>query len=419
MQLLPASSRKPVCRALLAAGVLAALVAQASGQEGGGVLYTFGVDQRLQSQTNPGLATPAAPSETTARTRLSFGAISETRTQRLALTAEATAVAGDVRDTGLVSPAAELSYLLDGARSALTMSAFLRETDVDALDFIAGIDAGGNPILTVAAGSGTQRRTGATVGLEFGRDAPFGGNLSLGLTKTDYTNATDPDLQPNRRTNARLSLRFALTPVTDATAALSTVNVDEVGAPSERSDSLTLGLSRAMPRGALTVNATVSRVPEGTRRSLSFGRSLELPTGALSASLGVSSTAAGGDTSAIGSLDWRKDLPRGAVTLGISRAVTGNIRNEETEITRLTLDLAQDLSPRLGLTANIGLQDSSDALTASTKSANLSAALRYALTEDWGMNLGATHRIREETGTGRARSSNVFVSLSRSFDVRP
>ncbi|MFN4128273.1 MAG: hypothetical protein ACK4GC_00405 [Paracoccaceae bacterium] len=398
--------------------VLPGLV-RAQTQEQGGVRLTFGIEQGLAWRDNPDLAIPASDSETTSRTRLRFGLVSETRIQRLAFEAEGILLAGSKTDNGLVSPSAMLSYRLESAATALELEAFLRDSDVDTLEFISGSDDLGAPIITSVTGSGTRRQTGATALVEFGRDAPFGGSFSLGRTDTDYVDTTDASLIDSRRTTARLALRFDLTEVTSATATLSATRLEEVGSPRENSESLTLGLTQSLPDGAYTASLTIGRNQDGTRTSLSFGRSLDLSAGQLSASLGLSRPV-NGKTQGIAALDWRQDLVSGTFRLGLARNVTGNDRDEETRVSRLTLSYAQELTPTLGLNLSVGLQDSRETLTGlSTRTANLSASLRQELTEDWGLNLGATHRIKDTDGTGRASSNSVFLTIRRDFEFRP
>lgn len=395
-------------------------VITAHAQDQGGIVLTFGVDQRLEWENNPGLDVTPVGEEYFSRTKLSFGLLSETRTQRLEFSAEGTLAASNSAEKGLILPKVELSYRVEAtASTAFEFTAFVTETDVTSTEFTTDLSSG-VPVVTSVEGTGTQRRTGGTAKIEFGRQAPFGGDLSLGLTDTDYTGTIDPSLVDNRRTTARLNLRFDLSDTTTASAKLSASRLEEVGATATQSETLSLGLKEVVSNGSYSLDATFTHLDQGNRRSFSLGRDLDLPAGKLSASLGVSELAAGNSLQAIGSLNWQQDLPRGKFTLALSHAVAGDARDNETEATRLTVGLTQDLSPRLGMNVAIGLADSRDTITdVSTKSANLDASLRYELTEDWGMNVGASHRIRDEDGVGRAKSTKVFLSLNKTFEFRP
>ena len=403
--------------ACLVAGLVLPGTAQA--QEPGGLRLTFGIDQGLHWRDNPDLDIPSSGTEATSRTQLRFGLVAETRIQRLAFDLGGTVVAGNGSEKGLTTPSATLAYRLESAATALELEAFLREADVDTLDFIFGGDDLDAPVVTAVTGSGTRRQTGATASVEFGRDAPFGGRFSLGRTETDYVDTTDPSLIDNHRTTARLALRFDLTEVTSATTTLSATRLEEAGAPREDTETLTIGLVHSRPDGAYSVSMTIGRTEDGTRESLSFGRSLDLPAGQLSASLGLSRPVTG-KTQGIGTLDWQQDLAHATFRLGLARSVTGNDRDEETRVSRLTLSYAQELTPTLGLNLSAGLQDSSETQTGlSSRTTNLSASLRQELAQDWGLNLGVTHRIKDDSAAGRARSNGVFLSLSRDFVFYP
>ncbi|WP_146036556.1 hypothetical protein [Pseudotabrizicola formosa] len=402
-----------------AACLMAGVVLPGFAQEQGGLRLTFGINQGLDWRDNPDLETPSSGSETTSRTQLRLGLISETPTQRLAFDLGGTVVAGSGSEKGLNTPSATLAYRLESAASALELEAFLREADVDTLDFIFGGDDLNAPVVTAVTGSGTRRQTGATASIDFGRDAPFGGSFSLGRTETDYTATTDPSLIDSLRTTARLALRFDLSPVTSVTTSLSASRLEEEGASPEDSETLAIGLTHSLPTGAYTASMTIGRTEEGTRESLSFGRSLDLPAGQLSATLGLSRPVTG-KTQGIGTLNWQQDLANGSLQLGLARSVTGNDRDEETRVSRLSMSYAQELTPRLGLSLSAGLQDSRETQTGlSSRTTNLSASLRQELTEDWGLNLGLTHRVKDEDGAGRVRSNGVFLSVSRDFVFFP
>lgn len=415
----PAKRRRHLLPALLVAGLSVSALTPALAQEGG-VLLTFGIDQGLRSESNPGLATPAAATRQTARTTLSFGAVTETRSQRLAFSAQGVLVTGDGATDGLAEPSASLSYQRESVNSLLRLTASLREQEVDALDFFLDTDETDAVIITAVAGTGTQRRIGYGAFLEFGREAPFGGSLSINRAETEYTGTTDPTLIDSTRDTLRLSLRFALSEATEITATASQSRLDEVGAAAtSTTDSLSLGLAHDLPNGQLTAEASLTDTAAGQRESLSIGRSFDLARGQLTARLGLSSQATGG-SALTGSLAWAQDLPNGKLSFNLTRSVTGDARDSETRLTRLNIGYSRDLSPRLTGSLNMGLQDSQDTATATrTRTTNLSANLVYALTEDWGLDLGATHRIRDRDASPRADSTTFTLSLRRTFEFRP
>lgn len=385
--------------------------------EEGGVLLRLGLSQELRNQSNPDLDIPAGPSESQARTLLSLDLTSRTRTQELALSASGALEAGQNREDGLVGPRVQLSYSREAATSRFGLTAFLREQDVETLDFLLD-DLDGNPIVTTVSGTGTRRQTGGNLSLDFGQDAPFGGRVTLGQTDTDYLGTSDPSLIDSQRRNASLALRFELSPATNATARLSLSRLEEDGAPASDTAGLSFGLSHARPDGTYDVAVSLTRSETGTRESLTFGRSLDLASGTLSVRLGLSSQEAGG-ANVIGGLSWQQDLPRGRLGIRFDHQVTSDEDDTETAVSRLSMSVSQDLSTRLSGTLRLGLQDSSETASGlSTRTIDLSSSLRYELTEDWGLSLGVSRRERDKDTTGTARSTTVFMNLNRSFDFR-
>lgn len=388
-------------------------------QEVGGVFYSFGIDQSLRHDSNPGLASPSANPRLTSRTQLSFGVVTQTHSERLAFNAKGVVIAGNTNRKGLSEPSVSLAYQRESAETLLSLSASLRRTEVDTLDFFLADDDLGGVVITSAIGTGTQEQISYNAKLDFGRNAPFGG--TVGFTRTDltYLGTTDPSLIDSTRDTFRLGLRFNLSDVTTLTANASTLRLNEVGLPASRTNSLSLGLQTDRVNGKIDADVTITDTNSGQRESLSLGRSYELPTGALTARIGLSTRTSGG-TALIGSLGWQQTLPNGTLSLSLSQSVTGNASAQETRLTRLGVGYSHQLLPLLSGSFNMGLQDSLDTATSlRTRSTDLSVNMRYAVTADWGLNFGATHRILDKSGSPSANANVLSLSVSRSFDFRP
>ena len=148
-------------------------------------------------------------------------------------------------------------------------------------------------------------------------------------------------------------------------------------------------------------------------------QTIDLPRGSLSVDLGVTE-AAGSGLDMTGALNWRQELANGILSARLSRAVTNDTDNDEALVTAFSLGMTQELSPRLSL--NLGAswtQSDKQATGLVTDTTSLDASFNYALTEDWAMNFGASHKVKDEDGVGKADSSTVFVSLGRTFEWRP
>lgn len=394
-------------------------VATAQSQESGGLRITFGIEQGLLLRDNPSLAIPSTGVDTSGRTSLRFGILSETRSQRLAFDMKGAVATGSKTEDGLVSPAATLSYQLGSAAALLQLDGFIREADVDTLTFTSVIPALGAPVITAVRGTGTRLQTGATAAMEFGRSSLFGGSLSLGRTDTVYSGTADPNLIDNVLLTAGAAARFDLTKVSTATIGVTASRLEEDGRQATDSETLTLDYTHLSQNGAYLANLTATRLDDGTRHALLFGRTVDLSTGQLSFAFGVN-TLLNGSPEGVGRLDWQQDFAAGALRLGLLRQIVGSDRADETRIARLTMNYEQQLTSLIGLNLTVGLQDSRETMTGqNTLATDLSASLRRDLLQDWGLNLGATHRVKNDDRVGRIDSTGIFITLSREFEFRP
>ncbi|WP_425041425.1 hypothetical protein [Primorskyibacter sp. S187A] len=403
--------------AVMVAGLVAV---PALAQDASGVLLRFGVSQELRHETNPGLNTDDVQSETSLRTNLSADLISETVSDRLVLSASGALEFGDVEtrdETVFVDPDLQLSYRREAARSAFDVTATLRERDVDTLDFDFELADDGALLVSSATGLGRQRVTSARIGLDLWRDTPARLRLSYGVTDTRYVDVTDPNLTGSQRHNTRAALTLDFSPVTSLTTTLSHTLLEQEDDDDTQSTALSFNLQNERPDGVFDIAGSLTASDEGNRTNLSVGRSLETPRGVMTGRLGLSQEIAGSIV-VVGSLNWQQPLPRGTFSAGISQNVGENERGEETQLSLLNLGLSHEFSPSLSGNFGLGLR-SAQVDDVETSSADLSASLRYEVTQDWGLNFSASHRIREEDGASAAESTTFGVSLSRTFEVRP
>ncbi len=401
----------------VAAAVAAALPRPAAAQdEGGGPRLSFGLALGVDTASNPGLKVPAEDRATGAYARLSFTLSDMTRLAGLSLTGSGILRAdagGDEDGIYLEAPALRLSWNRESADARLTATGFWREDDLDTLRGLT-LDPETGELIEGATGEGTRRQTGGDLGYEWGRGGPWGFTLGAGLTDTTYHGATT---EPDRRSlRASAGLRFALNPATDLNLGLRRSRYEEDGRPARDTTRLEAGVSRALPDGSLGLTLYAEDTEDGTRSGLSLGRVWDLPDGRLSASLGLTRTIAG-RTGVTGSLDYARDLPNGRLTAGLARSIAAGSGDAETEVTRLNLGLMQEIGPRTAV--NFGLTAAESTATAtglSTRTATASATLSHALPQDWSLDAGLRHRLRDEDGVGRATSDTLFLELRRTWD---
>jgi hypothetical protein len=391
-----------------------------------GVTLRFGVEQRLETDSNLGLDDPSQGRTTQATTRLSFQVTSDTGISRLTFgvggvfrIANGPDISGT--DVGFADPDLTFGYSRSSANADLRIDAAIRERDIAFLRSLDEfIDEDGNIDLpddfNDLDGEGTRRNASLDLNYRWGLDAPFGGSVSAGVNDLSYQDATSSDLDDSRRYYVGAGLRFTLSPVTELTTDLRYSIFDEDGvADSRKTLRFDTGLAIARPNGQLFGRLTAEDTEDGTRLSLTFGRDLELPSGALSASIGVTRDAEG-DLQLTGGLSGRQDLANGTLTGSLQRSVRSDSDDEEEILTNLRIGYRQDLSPLSSLSLDFSYADSQNTLTdGSTSNTSIGATYNHALTEDWDLDLGYRHRIRDDDTDGRADSDSVFLALRRDF----
>ena len=415
-----AATRPLALLALLAALPFQAAAQQAAAQQNaaqadaaqeaaGGLRLTFGIALRAETDSNADLD-PVSPGQTSrAIADLGFGLTSETRSSRLELNAGVsvqTETGGAVANNGVVNPFVTLSYGRESANAAFSFDAALRESDLTTQDDVTDFDAT----------TGTRRLARLDAGLQWGINRPLGFGVTAGLTDTTYQDA--PGEADNRSTRLGATARLDLSEVTTLTLGLRGQRFDEEGAPDVR-DTLGFdaGVDIARPRGTLGLDLSVEDTEDGQRETLRFRNSLDLPRGTLAYSFGAA-IGVDDETRLIGSLDYRLDLPRGSLTAALARSLQAGSDDLETAVTRASLGYQQELTPLSRFSLSLNWAESTDTGTGTdlgTTNASIGATYRHELTEDWALDLGYTHRLRDEDGVGEASSDRVFLGLRREF----
>lgn len=434
----------------LAAGVmpLAALA------QDGGLQLRFGVESGIEVSRNPSLSVPAGGTRVASVTTLSFGLLSETPLDRLQLDLSGALIIENPEDASGTSVDFGRTALTFGYRREVPSAVFevtgdLRTDDVSAFDDGVSDDDV----------EGTQTVYGVDARLEVGRTAPLGFAIGAGFDVTEFDDTTDPDLVDSREGRAdvaailhfseiatgRLGLRYARLEEEDA----ATTVTETVGATaglqyavSQRLDlGIELGLVRIdteefgvvdrtegpqgrirldydMPVGTASAELRVETSDtEGERLTFEIGRALETPVTTFSARLGVTQSDPAG-TDVIGALDWVRTRPDSSIGLGLTRSVSYDADDVET-VTSTVFSLRwnqqiNDVS-QVSLDASYTLED---APSERIEQADFGATYSHRLTEAWNLNGGVGYIIRNDAD-GRAESPRLFISLSRTFDLRP
>lgn len=398
----------------------------ADGTDTGGIQLTFGVTFRLETQDNRGLSVATERSSFEAATDLSFGLLTETRSQRFAFDLGGTLRALDTdlnvaRGSGFVNPFGSLSYDINNASSRFGISARINESDLSGSNTV--LDDDGFEV--ISDGTATRRINRAEISYDWGDDRRFGWGVFARYLGTDYRggtvqNTAGETVNDNTRLTFGARARFDLSEAATLTSTLSHQTYEEDGVVGSRE---TLAFDNRLvldrPLGSVNFNFGITDTEEGQRVALSAGRRYETPTGTFNGALGVTRAASGG-TFLTANLGYNHPLPRGALNFGLARSVGSN-NTEDTERvnTRLTFGYTQELTPISGISLDINWSDTETVSTGlGTSTTTLSATYRHELTRDWDLNAGYRHNLRNDDITGSARNNTLFIEMSRAFVTR-
>ena len=430
----------------------ATLLPGAGFAQDGGVLLTFGFENRLEISRNDSLSIPAVGTEIADVTLLSFGLLSETALDRLEF-----GVTG-----GLIVLDDDTGSEIDFGRSTLTFE-YHREVPAAVLDLAAeyrtdDVGAFGDD-LADADETGTRSDLALSARLETGRTSPVGLAFGLGYDRTDFTDVTDPDLVDSREwrgdlaallrfsevATGRVGMRFSHREEED----LGTTNTDsttyfagfdyalsaradlafELGyteTETEESDVIersrgpdaSLRLSYDMPAGTAFARLSVATdADEGQRETFEIGRDLETDRDTLSARLGLTHGDETG-TDLIGALDWVRALPDGSIGVSVERSVAFDADDDVTVADSIfSLNWTRNVSETTTILFDVSYEIS-DSPTERIEQVSLDAGLNHMLTEEWSLSSGVGYTVRRDAG-GRAESPSLFLAISRDIEFRP
>ncbi|MDQ2089666.1 hypothetical protein [Marimonas arenosa] len=431
--------------------------AEASPQQpAGGLRLTFGISSDLRAHDNLDLDPVSAGSTLRFDNRLSFGLESETRRQKLALSVAGTFRTEDAPGTGfstvIENPSVDLSYALEGANARLSFDASFDRTEVDGFTILEeGEDPGEIDLIT---DNGTRDSYRATMTFETGLNAPLGFLLELEHRGTRYDGTTDPGLFKRTTNSAKATTKLRFSPRTegqvmatfaryeaaDATStkrdtralnfgithelsettvietSLGVRKIDDSVAGVTQGTELSLSLSRILPRGAIALHLNSEQTSAGRHSTVEVERQYVLPAGSITIGLGAMD-ADGIDPRTIGKLDYSHELPRGRVTVSLSRSFNVSDEAEVQRVTRGALGLGYEITEFSELTFDLDYVDVSDAGTGGIidrARGQFRAAYQRELARDWTLSLGYERRYLFTSGIGTAWDNAVFVTLDRS-----
>ena len=432
--------------------VLTALSPCAALAQDGGVLLTFGIENRIEVVRNDALSVPGTGTDISNATALSFGLLAETQIDRLSFAATGAAIIENTSGLGTEFDFGETEITLEYHRevpaAVLDLTAALRNDDIGTFDDLADVDE-----------TGTRTEISLGARLETGRTSVLGLAVGLGYSQTDYQNASDPDLVDNTEVRGdaavilhfsevatgRLGLRYSereeespgstvtetltsfagldysVSERLDLTAELgySEIETEDFGIIDRvTGPDLRLGATYDLPVGTASAALRITQdTDEGERTTFEIGRDFETPVNTVSARLGVTRGDVTG-TDVVGSLVWSRTLPDGSLGLELESRVTfDDEADEEVETASIGVNWLKNISDVATISLDVTYEQR-DSTSESIDQVTFGAGYTQRLTQDWNLDTGVGYRVRDDAD-GRATSPSVYVALSREFQLRP
>ncbi|NNE80985.1 MAG: hypothetical protein HKN18_12015 [Silicimonas sp.] len=404
----------------------------------------------MEFSDNPDLDV-VADSGTTTITDLGVTLSSETRSQSLSLELGAQLVGDFGRsssdDFETENVRAIFSYAREGANSGFDFSASYTETTLDDSIFLSG----GTLIIDTGAVDATR----LSMGVELGREGPFGVELDALYFDRNYRNTSDPDLNDTETIEVDAIAHFRINPAYSVRARAGISREDEndvdsserethyvgLGLEGETAGGLTyfgdiiydstetttsapsmitedgigieLGLTQARVNGSIGLDVS-SRIDEsGRRSSASVNRAFDFPEGALSFSLGVVDQEGDDSLRVIGALDYTRELAQGDLTASLVQDAATDSGTPYLNTT-LALNFRQEINAVSSWEAGLEFAESNQ-LGGTDDDTRGVATVAYnrSLTEDWSMRTGLEHIRTTETGLPDRSSNTVFFNIQR------
>ena len=377
---------------------------------------------------------------------------------------------------------ARIGYQRRGANSALSFGANYSFSSVDARDpfdrdrFLLDEDLpeDEDPVFEedpldeadLAEDRGNEQLIGTRFRFETGLNDPLGVVLSGSYRDRSYTDTTDPDLFDNETFELSGTTRATLTPITEARVVLRyrDYSADDTQRTDRQTSSVNLGLTQALTQvdtldfslgiqqieterttdgsrssdtengvigtlvltreltlGTIGTTFEVDQSENGQTTTWEVNRALPLPRGSLAFSVGATLDV-NDNIVPSGSLSFTHQMPRSTFNASLSQDIRTSNRSNELRTTRASVGYNYQINSLsdIGVSANFAeLARSGGPEFNTTIRADLRVAYNYTVTRDWQLSTGYEYRFRDEETVGEATSNRIFLTLQRSFSVRP
>ncbi|MEE9389206.1 MAG: hypothetical protein V3U96_11410 [Paracoccaceae bacterium] len=409
----------------------------------------------LSLDTNPTLSAVSAGSVFRASEDVGLHFMSETSTQIFQFSV-ATGLAlsktvGGGTSTSFSDPQYSLRYTRNAANANLDLSAAYTSGAVSS-----SFDIDPTSAVFIIVDTGTLDTSDAAIAYNWGLNAPLGFSVSASYAGRTYSGTTNPALFNTVSTVLSAGANLRISPATQGTLTATVTDYSASDAFSTNRSTRDLGfnvthdlargltidgavgfrtvattasgttttdqglmggvnLTQALANGTIYGGIQADGTGASTATSLTFGRSLELPDGSLSASLTADITA-GAAPQILGSLSYLKQLPDGSISVDASQSLTTDSLSQDVKASTIAIAYQKDLNSDSGLSLSFDIsrvEDSGAGVADTLNRATLTATYSRALTQDWGMSVGYSHRQNSGSAIATASSDRVFLTLTR------
>ncbi|WP_166486307.1 outer membrane beta-barrel protein [Jannaschia sp. CCS1] len=397
-------------------------------------------------------------------TDLGFTLQSITRAQSFSLSADGR-LQFDEDGGGIENPGLAADYTRANETTALSLGVSYSLDEVDGeMDIL---DPLTQSVINFIDDDGTLETVTATAGLQTGLDARFGTDTQFSYSSRRYSGTSDPDLTDSDILQASMALRFDVSPAISLEVTANHVRREESGGTNESRETsragigaeilldplwtatvdlqysdistevddgfggrlisgqtgtgFTLTVNREFRTGTLGVSVSRQIAANGAEDSVRVSRTMELANdGVLSWSLGLVSFS-NGDTSPIASFAYAVPTRRGnfAVNLQQMTALNEGDQSVISTVAGLSYNLSTTEISRWSLTGDLTRVDVVGSDTEDQQRLEVGVSYSHALTRDWDLSAGVSHRVNYAGGDQDSSASTLSIALGRSFSLRP
>ncbi|MCV3273811.1 hypothetical protein [Roseobacter sinensis] len=422
-----------------------------------GLLMRFDLSQRLEHTSDD---SNSADDGLESITRLGVTLQSLTSAQQLTFSTSAGLSYNfdNSGDTEIDTPSLNLGYVRTSKNAEFTFNGSFREIDLEDSAFV--VDPTTNEV--VIDTGGTRTTTALSSGLTLGRSGPASLELGVSHREVDFSDTNDTSLNDSTTDAFNATARFRFSPQLTGRLFATSSETDEDGPGQEDTERQTIGVgadyqidrltnlslgvsyednetiedsgitrnsglgldlsaTRAVTNGTYTLGVSQSQTDNGVRRQVRLGRTLEWRQTDISWSLGATKTE-GFSTQPLLGLNIDQTIDKlSTISVSLSQSATTSSSDAESVATRLSINYFRELSKLSSLSSGIQLVDENvlNGTSSDESTVRFNVTYNHTLAQGWSLSSGYVFTTTRQDNTPDEDTSELFVSIQKSFSLRP